>query len=779
LAFNSAGVAFLTKHCIRCHGDDMPKAGLALNGFRDEASVLKARKRWDTVLEMVESGEMPPDKEPQPTADELAGFTTLVHGIFEKADNSGKVDPGQITIRRLNRNEYNNTVRDLFGVDFKAAEDFPADDVGYGFDNIGDVLTVSPVHMERYLAAAEQIASRVIIADLQPPSKRYQSARYSEPAGGEVPMQGKFRTMKADSDKHSEAGPVFTSSFKITPDDEYFLRARLFAKTEGKKPVRVALFAAGKELTSVSSDQEIDQLAGTFINNFKPLKILDTFEVKAGDEKSTRQIEVSIKNLGGVQRVGLALIKPDEGEPMPTLYIEHLMSEGPLDTRPMAQRKLLAGLESKPNKEKTRGVFEKLVPQAYRRPAEPQEVANLVKFVEQTVSSGEKWEIGMQRAIQAILCSPKFLFRVELDNRPESSDAHAINEFQLASRLSYFIWSSMPDDELLALAGKGQLSRELQPQVRRMLKDPKAAALVDNFAMQWLQLGKLQTLAPDAKLFPNFNDRLRMAMIGETNLFLQEIVREDRSVLDMIDADFTYLNEPIARLYGVADTLGNRWADKPKQKGPPFRGDVFVRVPLKGDQRGGLLTQASILTVTSNPTRTSPVKRGRWVLEQILGTPPPPPPPNVPELDAEKQQAAGTLRERMELHRKNPACANCHARMDPIGFAFENYNAIGAFRDKDDERPIDPSGVLPDGKSFQGAGDLKKILLEKKELFLGSLAEKMLTYALGRGLEYYDKRAVDKIVATAAREDYKFSSLVIAIAESEPCRMRRGKEQTP
>jgi hypothetical protein len=328
------------------------------------------------------------------------------------------------------------------------------------------------------------------------------------------------------------------------------------------------------------------------------------------------------------------------------------------------------------------------------------------------------------------------------------------------------------------LAGKNQLTANLPAQVKRMLKDPRASALIDQFAMQWLQLGRLQTVAPDSKLFPTFNEPLRLAMLEETRLFIGELIREDRSLAEMLNADFTYLNEPLARHYGIADTLGTKVGKKPaKTGGKPIKGPAFVRVSLDGTDRGGLLTQASVLTVTSNPTRTSPVKRGRWVLEQLLGTPPPPPPPNVPELDKEDgKKLTGSLRQRMEQHRQNPACANCHASMDPLGFAFENFDAIGAFREKDGDFAIDSSGVLPGGKMFKGPAELKTILLEKRDLFNRCIVEKMLTYALGRGLEYYDKSTVDRVVSALEKDGGRFSTLVTEIAKSEPFRLRRGKE---
>jgi len=382
----------------------------------------------------------------------------------------------------------------------------------------------------------------------------------------------------------------------------------------------------------------------------------------------------------------------------------------------------------------------------------------------------------MQHALMAMLCSPKFLFRAELDDRPDSVEPHPIGEFELASRLSYFLWSSLPDDELFKLAGEKKLSANLEAQVRRMLKDPRSKALVDNFAMKWLRLDSLKTHQADAKLFPNFDKDLREAMLQESRWFLHHMLREDRSLLELIDANYTFLNQRLANHYRIADTLGNPSGAKVKKKGDPIPGDRFVRVELQGSERGGLLTQSSLLTMTSPPTRTSPVKRGAWVLENILGTPPPPPPPDVPELD-QKETKATTLRERLEQHRANANCAGCHAKIDPLGFAFENYDAVGVFRTKEANKNIDASGTLPDGRKINGMGDLKKALLADKENFARHVTEKMLTYALGRGLEYYDKRAIDRIVSEAAKDDFKLSRIVIAVVQSDPFLLRRGKGQ--
>jgi hypothetical protein len=448
----------------------------------------------------------------------------------------------------------------------------------------------------------------------------------------------------------------------------------------------------------------------------------------------------------------------------------------PRDARPASQQRLLACAADATQAEQTREVLRRFATRAYRRPATSDEVERLAGLAESAIQGGQSWEAGAQLAMQAVLCSPKFLFRAELDERPDNPEVRPLDEYQLASRLSYFLWSSMPDEALSELAAKSQLRANLDAQVSRMLQDPKSEALVENFALQWLQLKRLDSFAPDPQRFPRFSNRLRASMLEETKRFFASVMREDRSIVELLDADYTFLNERLARHYGIVDTQGTRAGQKPvRPGGQPIRGDDFVRVALADDERGGLLTQASVLTVSSNPTRTSPVKRGRWVLEQILGTPPPPAPPNVPLLpEGEQAELTGSLRQRFEQHRSNPVCANCHARMDPIGFAFENYDAVGAFRTKDGTFDIDPSGQLPDGRSFQSWAELKQILKEQKDLFARCLGEKMLIYALGRGLEHHDQPAVDRIVAGLQSDNYRFSTLVREIARSDPFQKRRG-----
>jgi hypothetical protein len=382
----------------------------------------------------------------------------------------------------------------------------------------------------------------------------------------------------------------------------------------------------------------------------------------------------------------------------------------------------------------------------------------------------------MQMAMQAVLCSPKFLFRVELDSNPSDPSARPLDDFHLASRLSYFIWNTMPDDELLDLAARGELTANLDAQVKRMLADERSVAFVDSFAMQWLQLRRIDSISPDKERFPSFDPELRTAMVRETELFFAAVVEEDRSILDLISADYTFLNERLAKHYGLGDVFDSQRKDAgERRRGGRNRNDTFQRVTLDDSVRGGLLTQASLLTVTSNPTRTSPVKRGRWVLEQLLGAPPPPPPPNVPELEEDGAgKSAGSLRERMEEHRRNPACANCHAKMDPIGFALENFDAIGAYRTQDGEYEIDASGEFADGTKVNGSKELRQLILNRKDDFTRCLVEKMLTYAVGRGIEYYDRPVVERIVREMPASDYKFSALVTKIVKSEAFLQRRG-----
>ena len=742
--FKGTAVSFMQKHCYECHGGKTTKADLNLTKFKDATNILKDHKLWKGVLHQVNSGEMPPKKkQPQPTPAEITAFNTAIENAFTAAEKTAKPDPGRVTIRRLNRTEYNHTVRDLVNVDFNPAEDFPADDIGHGFDNIGDVLSLSPVHLERYLAAAESIAARSIVLDPPKPPTRTTSSIFLQPGG----------YGSENSTRPVTRGMLLTQQ-RLTMGGEYIFRVRAgITNAPDSPPIQMALLVNDEERK--------------------------TFTVTAPTKK-WENCEVTLTLPVGEHKFSIKYLNPvTEGTTNRMLFVQQFQVIGPADTRPEFHQRIAARFVNTPDDRKLREFTPWFLTRAFRRPPTPAETERYLKIAEAAATEAKgRWESGVQQLLKVVLCSPKFLFRVELDSLPRFPGPHAIDEYQLAARLSYFLWNSMPDDELFALAAKNQLTPNLERQVSRMLKDPRAESLTTNFAMQWLQLQRLATFAPDNKLFPNFDERLRRAMLRETQLFFGEIVRENGSLLDLVDGRFTYLNETLARHYGISDTAGNYAGQKKTQpNGRPFPREEFVRVALSGNERGGLLTHASILTVTSNPTRTSPVKRGKWVLEQILGTPPPPPPPNVPELEQQKQ-LIGTLRQRMEQHRENPACANCHQQMDALGFAFENYDAIGRFRAKTDEGPIDPSGTLPDGKSFQGPSELKAILKAKKELVVRNLAEKLLTYAIGRGLEFYDNRALNQICAQTAQGDHQFSALVTAIVKSEPFRLRRGTELT-
>jgi Protein of unknown function (DUF1592)/Protein of unknown function (DUF1588)/Protein of unknown function (DUF1587)/Protein of unknown function (DUF1585)/Protein of unknown function (DUF1595) len=736
--FGPDAVAFLQKHCVACHGEKKKSSGVALHTATDDAGILKSRKTFTSVLRVLDAGEMPPEGKPRPTVEELESFKKAISRTFDAADRTGKADPGRVTVRRLNKTEYANTIRDLVGVDFNPAEDFPADDIGYGFDNIGDVLTLSPVLMERYMSAAEAIVQRAITPNPPKVPQRWVGGKYLEPATDPNKV-GKFRPITKGN---------LNTPYSLSMDGDYVFHLRAYA-THAGDGLKASVSVDGIEVKS--------------------------FTLMDGDDKKVAIHDVKLSLKRGEHRIAVSIAntsKDDKGER--TLHIENFMLEGPADTRPATHRKLLACDPKKNKHDQAVEILGRFATKAYRRPATTGELDRLVKLVETIESKGERFETGIQLAMQAVLVSPKFLFRVELDDRADSADPHPIDEYQLASRLSYLLWSTMPDDELFDQAGKKQLAANLEPQVRRMLKDSKATALVDNFVLQWLQLKRLQSFAPDSKMFPQFDDRLRASMLKETQLFFGELIREDHSILDVIDGRYTYVNRPLAELYGYKNVSFNGGGRRRGER------DEFVRVELAASgPRGGILTQASILTVTSNPTRTSPVKRGKWVLEQILGTPPPPPPPDVPELkDDAKAVSSASLRQRMEEHRKNPACANCHTKMDSMGFAFENFNPIGAFRAKDGDFMIDPAGVLPDGRSFKDPAELRAILKEKKDLVARNLAEKMLTYALGRGLEWYDRRSVDAIVSGTAKGEYRFSALMAEIVRSDPFRLWRGKGQS-
>jgi hypothetical protein len=589
---------FLMTYCAGCHGGDEPEGGLSFERYEDSARVQTDFEVWEKVRRMLTERNMPPANTPQPAEAELQAAVSAIERELSAFDCTGGPHPGRVTLHRLNQAEYNNTIRDLVGIDCQPAGDFPSDDVGEGFDNIGDVLTLPPLLMERYLAAAEQIVDQALADE------------------------------RARSRILGQSGPA----------------------------------------------EESDDKRAAFVRNIRAF----------------------------------------------------------------------AG-------------------RAYRRPVTEDELERLMDIAKFAHAEGAEHEEILKTVLQAVLTSPHFLFRVEQDPPADDEDGiRALDDYELASRLSYFLWSSMPDDELFRLAAAGTLHEPavLREQALRMLGDPKSRALIDNFVGQWLQLRDLARVNPDPELFPQFDDDLRRAMRRETELLFERVMREDRSVLELLAAEYTFVNERLARHYGIAGVTG----------------DAFQQVDLPEGRRG-LLTHAGILLLTSNPTRTSPVKRGKWILDNILDEPPPPPPAGVEEL-AEATEVLGSLRERLEEHRSNESCAVCHRRMDPLGFGLENFDAIGAWREMDGRFEIDASGTLPGDVSFSGPDELVQILVEQNGgKFVRCLTKKLLTYALGRGLTSQDRCAVDRIERELAESDYRFRTLIGAIVTSAPFMLREAQKE--
>lgn len=730
---------FVAKYCADCHSGDEAEAQLALDRYADLDAILKDRDRWEKVRDYVQMGLMPPEDVPRPNGPEVTAFCDWLTGELEKADAAEPNNPGRVTMRRLNRVEYYNTIHDLMGIDFEPANDFPADEVGYGFDNIGDVLALPPTLLEKYLAAAEQITERAILTEPPKPPLASFDPGDCEATGG------------ADKSGSISSSGELAAMLPSAQEGEYAIRITAFGDQAGDEPVRMEVRVDGK-----------------------PVRVIDVSAVEDQPEVYEARARLTV----GDRRISTAFVNdyyqpddPDPGNRDRNLTVLRFEVEGPLDRPlefPETHRRILfktpAPLADAAEHDAcAREVLARFASRAYRRPATPEEVERLVALVRLARESGDSFEHGVQVAVQAILVSPHFLYRVELNDNAAPGQPYEINDYELASRMSYFLWSSLPDEELTQLAAAGKLRDPAvrEAQTRRMLADAKSAALVDNFASQWLQIRNLDTVSPDPKLFPSFDPKMRAAMRQETLLFFDSIVREDRSVLDLIAADYTFVNEQLARHYGIEGVTG----------------EEFRKVSSAQQHRGGVLTQGSVLTVTSDPTRTSPVKRGKWVLGQILGAPPPPPPPGVGELKIDpKVDTSASLRAQFEQHRADASCAACHRQMDPLGFGLENYNAIGAWREKEGDTPVDASGQMPGGATFSGPTGLQQVLLARADQFRSTLASKLLTYALGRGVERYDRRAIERIRAALVADADKFSRLVVEIVASDPFRMRRAPD---
>jgi len=735
-------VPLLKRYCYECHSGDTAEAGLELADFATIQSLQADRKRWTKVVRMVDFAAMPPEGSPQPSVKERQEMVRLLEPILFTIDCDIDRDPGRVTIRRMNRSEYNNTVRDLLGVDFKPAENFPSDDVGHGFDNIGDVLSLPPLLFEKYMDAAEQIAdAAILLYDPQNlPRQRFEGRKLRR--HGSARFDDTSRSYIIPS-----AGAVFAKYAPSYPG-RYRLRVEAGAQQAGTEFAKMQV--------------ELDS------------KTVKVFDVKAKPNAMTvHSIEVDLE--AREYELAAAFIndyyKPDAKNPRErdrNLYVRAIELEGPLklpsEAFPVSHRRLMIARPTK-GKSVRQAAEEVLMPfvqRAFRRPVSKDELNPYVGLVERVVADDRSFGRGIQVAISGILVSPHFLFRIEEHSRADNAQQiQSLSQYELASRLSYFIWSSMPDDQLFSLASAGKLSDPivLRQQVKRMLADDRSQALVDNFASQWLNLRNLENIKPDPDQFGFFDEQLRNDMKRETELFFEAVMREDRSVLDLVTGRFSFLNERLAKHYGIEGVTG----------------DEFRKVSLQDYPRAGVLTQGSILTLTSNPDRTSPVKRGKWILVNVLGTPPPDPPADVPELAAaQKASPTATLKEQLALHRENASCAICHRQMDPLGLGLENFDAVGRWREKDEDQVIDPQGSLPNGEKFKSPLELIQVLGGRQEDFHRALAGKMLTYATGRGLQYYDRCAVDDIIKNMRKSENRFSALVTEIVLSEPFRKKRG-----
>jgi hypothetical protein len=753
----------LADYCLDCHNDRLKTAGVSFDAINIERAGDNP-ELWEKVVRKLRGRMMPPLGRKRP--DDNA-YNTVVAHLESTLDRSAasNPNPGRVaTFRRLNRNEYQNAIRDLLGVEVDVAPLLPKDDASYGFDNVG-LSNLSPTLMERYLAAAQKI-SRLALGL----------------PGSSVGVNVVTVPVDFTQESHVEGLPLGTRGGTLVP--------YTFAQS-GKYEIRVRLMRNRNEnVEGLNEPHDMElTLDGERLQVFTIVPNRNASGGYYADEAVDRDLRITIPVKAGPHAIGAtflrktAALQETERQPydahfnmdrhprlQPAVYSVSIAgpfeASGTSDT-PSRRRVLLCKPATAAAEEScASNILSSLARRAYRRPVTAEDLRVPMKFYKDARTT-EGFEAGIEMALRAILTSPEFLFRIERDPanvRPNQN--YRISDIELASRLSFFLWSSIPDDELLNLATQNRLhdSTVLEQQTRRMMADPRARALITNFAGQWLYLRNLAAATPDARLFPDFDDNVRQAMLHETELFFESIMKEDRSVVDLLGANYTFLNERLARHYGIPNVYGSQ----------------FRKVVLPADVvgvRGGLLGQGSILTVTSYANRTSPVLRGKWILENILGTPPPPPPGNVPPLaDNPPVGKALTMRERMAQHRTNSACSGCHQLMDPIGLSMENFDAVGRWRSRDtDDSAVDAEGALPSGVTFAGIGGLKKALLDQPGSIANTVTEKLLTYGLGRGIEYYDAPTVRAIVRDARSKDYRFSSLIAGVVKSAPFQMRRSQ----
>ena len=768
----------LDRYCVTCHSERLRTGGLQLDRV-DVGHVGEAAEIWEKVVRKLRAGQMPPAGRPRPVQAAYDGLAAWLETELDRAADA-RPNPGRPVVRRLNRLEYANAIRDLLALEVDSRALLPTDESGYGFDNVGDVLSFSPGLLERYMSAARKI-SRLAVGDpTQPPAiTTYKVSPF-------LVQEGRI---SEDLPFGSRGGTVVRHNFPA--DGEYRLRVHLGRRFDNNAIQGLDV----REQVDVRLDGErliLFEVGGECVDSDEPRCILPPGVVPVSEYGRTADLHLHVRfaTKGGPRLVGASFIdravaamegagptrlptselRNTERAPMNVGSIEiegPLSAAGPPDSPSRRRIFVCRPAGGEDDESCARQVLRTLTRRAYRRAVTTRDIESLLAFYRTGRAAGG-FEAGIQFALEGLLVSPDFLLRLEHDP-PQAAphSAYRIGDVDLASRLSFFLWSSIPDDELLDLAVAGRLSEPdvLERQVRRMLADSRAAVLVTNFASQWLYLRDLRVAAPDTQVFRDFDDSLREAFRRETELFIASQLREDRSVVDLLDADYTFVNERLARFYGM----------------PHVYGTHFRRVPVTNPVRRGLLGQGSVLTVTSYSNRTSPVQRGKFVLDNLLGSPPPAPPPNVEGL---QEAGAGgapatTVRERMEAHRQNAVCASCHAQMDPIGFALENFDAIGKWRESEFGLPIDATGALPDGTRFDGPVELRKTLVRRHPEFVHTLVEQLLTYALGRGAEHYDRPAIRRIVASAAAADYRWSALILGLVDSVPFRMRTAQGPEP
>ena len=768
--------ALLDRYCVTCHNERLRTAGLTLDVL-DVTNVAEDAEGWEKVVRKLRAGAMPPPPRPRPDEATYDAFAAWLETELDRAA-AADPNPGRTeTFHRLNRAEYHNVIRDLLALDVDVTELLPADDSSYGFDNIAGVLGMSPTLLERYLTAAKKVSRLAVATSTFSPTA--ETFRLTPDYLQDDRIEG--------LPFGSRGGMVIRYTFPL--DATYSIRVRLARHTASGSlatfdtPHQLDVSLDGEHLETFTVGEP--QPAGAERSSPESRE----WRARQRDADDTWVIRVPVR--AGPRELRVAFHKKTAAYPetlrQPYLRPYHGGSGGDTRYQPYLDRVVITGpyeasgappVEETPSRARiftcrpespgradeascVRDILSTLAGRAYRRPVTDRDLDVLLGFYDNGRNDGG-FEAGIELALRRLLASPEFLFRIVRDpDGVAPATNYRVSDLELASRLSFFLWSTIPDDTLLDAAVAGRLRDPvvLEAQVRRMLADERADALVENFAGQWLYLRNVPALVPHENLFPDFGEALRRAMRRETELFVGSVIHEDRSVLDLLTADYTFVNERLARHYGI----------------PHVYGSHFRRVTLEDDARRGLLGHGSILSATAYPTRTSPVLRGKWILENPLGTPPPPPPADVPDLEETSAGRALSMRESMEQHRAHPVCASCHKLMDPPGFALEHFDAVGEYRARSETNElIDASGVLPDGTAFEGAVGLRDALMRRPDLFVTTLTEKLMTYALGRGVEFYDAPAIRTIVREAARNDHRFSSLILGIVRSAPFQMRRS-----